>query len=180
MTHHPARSVPEPEGGDGGWRDPKLLRSLCLSFPSSSSSSSAGAERQTQTRRDRPFFAAGTEGRAYWASSPSRRGTAVRHESSSVPAACSLASEMQRLRGEVSSRCRRVAVGVAPMGKMAAGFRGDRSVRRCRTVTPGIGKGPCGDLGIPLFVAGPAVAEGTRGKGMRKWEADSLTPMSRL
>lgn len=30
---------------------------------------------------------------------------------------------MQRLRGEVSSGCRRVAVGVAPMGKMAAGVQ---------------------------------------------------------
>lgn len=102
-------------------------------------------------------------------------GAAVRHESSSVPAACSLASEMQRLRGEVSSRSRRVAVGVAPMGKMAAGFRGDRSVRGCRTVTPGIVKGPRGLNGYLCLWRRPAVAEGTRGKGMRKWQADSFT-----
>lgn len=62
-------------------------------------------------------------------------GATVRHESSSVPATCSLASEMQRLRGEVSPGCRRVAVGVAPMGKMAAGFSGARSVSDCHTGT---------------------------------------------
>lgn len=73
-------------------------------------------------------------------------GATVRHESSSVPATCSLASEMQRLRGEVRPGCRRVAVGVAPVGKMAAGFSGARSAGLCRSVTPGRGKGPCGDL----------------------------------
>lgn len=58
---------------------------------------------------------------------------------------------MQRLRGEVSSRCRRVAVGVAPMGKMATGFSGDRSTGLCRTVIRGRGKRPCGDL-VVTFV----------------------------
>lgn len=65
-------------------------------------------------------------------------GATVRHESSSVPASCSLASEMQRLRGEVRPGCRRVAVGVAPVGKMAAGVQWGsvrRSVSECHTGT---------------------------------------------
>lgn len=86
---------------------------------------------------------------------------------------------MQRLRGEVSSRCRRVAVGVAPMGKMAAGFRGDRSAGVGLSHRES-GRDPAGTSWLPWFVAGSAVAEGTRGKGMRKWEGDSLTSTSWL
>lgn len=73
-------------------------------------------------------------------------------------------------RGEVRvSRGRRVAVGVEPMGKMAARFRGDRSAAVWDSL-PGRREG--GTLRGPN-VAGSAVAEGTLGKGTGKWETDS-------
>lgn len=54
-----------------------------------------------------------------------------------------------------------------------------RSVRGCQNVTPGIGKGPCGDL-MGTFVCRRVGRCGGDLKGMRKWGADSLPSTSRV
>lgn len=119
------------------------------------------------------FLQTGTEAQACWAFSHSRRGsgpTWVKFCSRTLSPCKWNAKTVRRGEGRACGR-RRVAVGVEPIGKMAAGLNGTRSAA-VADWPPGHGKGPCGDPGVTFVCrrvggCGGDSTKGNEGTGNR-------------
>lgn len=125
-----------PEEADGGWRGPKFPPSpSVLFFPRLLRGNRAPNSNFNRTRTSFRLVL-----RAALGVSRTPAGEAVQHEPGSVPAPRPVASEMQRLRGEVRSalpRARGWRLGSGQREKMAAPASGPRRAAGCPAGVPG-------------------------------------------